>query len=144
MNDETVMALGWGTPPNERQFDALATRTSDGVQQSVQQSVQQIVISRARKQTAYVVVESLKANEGTVAIRFHPDSPVNRELLVRLATGSPWRFGLRPGGVFTLALQAQDWGTMVDGVDGFLLDLEAAQTGDRASHAAATSSGAGH
>ena len=47
VNDETVMALGWGTPPNERQFDALATRTSDGVQQSVQQSVQQIVISRA-------------------------------------------------------------------------------------------------
>jgi len=71
-----------------------------------------------------LAVESLKANEGAVALRFHPDSSVDRDLLLRLAAESPRRFAVRPGGVFTLALQAEDWEAMVDAVDGFLTDLE--------------------
>jgi transcription-repair coupling factor (superfamily II helicase) len=89
-----------------------------------------------------LAVESLKANDGTVALRFHPDSPIDRELLVRLATESPRRFGLRPGGVFTLALQAQDWEAMVDAMDGFLIDLESAGRGAASDESSSASGGA--
>jgi len=90
-----------------------------------------------------LAVESLKANDGTVAFRFHPDSPVDRELLVRLGTESPRRFGLRPGGVFTLALQAEDWEAMVDAVDGFLLELEASRSSARTVEAKSAVGGGG-
>jgi transcription-repair coupling factor (superfamily II helicase) len=89
-----------------------------------------------------LAVESLKGNEGAVALRFHPDSSVDRDLLLRLATESPRRFAVRPGGVFTLALQAEDWEAMVDTVDGFLTELEASSAAGAAT-ARDAASGAG-
>jgi transcription-repair coupling factor (superfamily II helicase) len=69
-------------------------------------------------------VESLRANEGSVALRFHPESPVDRERLVALATQSPTRFGLRPGGVFSMSLQAKNWEEMLQQAKDFLVCLE--------------------
>jgi transcription-repair coupling factor (superfamily II helicase) len=71
-----------------------------------------------------LAIESLKANEGTVALRFHPESPVDRARLVAYATETPSRFAVRPGGVFTVSLPAARWEEMVEHVQGFLGDLE--------------------
>jgi transcription-repair coupling factor (superfamily II helicase) len=70
-----------------------------------------------------LAIESLKANEGTVVLRFHPSSPVDRDHLVGLAKAAPGRFGLRPGGVFTMKLVAEDWESMSKQLEGFLHDL---------------------
>jgi transcription-repair coupling factor (superfamily II helicase) len=71
-----------------------------------------------------LAVESLKANEGAVALRFHPDAPVDRERLVAFATRNPERYRLRPGGVFALSLPAAGWEEMLEHVRGFLGELE--------------------
>jgi transcription-repair coupling factor (superfamily II helicase) len=70
-----------------------------------------------------LAIESLKANEGTVVLRFHPDSPVDRDRLIGLAKSAPTRFGVRPGGVFTLKLPAADWEAMWKDLEGFLQEL---------------------
>jgi hypothetical protein len=70
-----------------------------------------------------LAIESLKANEGTVVLRFHPDSPVDRDRLIGLAKAAPGRFGLRPGGVLTMKLVAEDWESMSKQLEGFLHDL---------------------
>jgi transcription-repair coupling factor (superfamily II helicase) len=72
-----------------------------------------------------LAIESLKANEGTVVLRFHPESPVDRDRLIGLAQSAPARFGLRPGGVLTLKLPAADWETMSKRMEEFLQDLSA-------------------
>jgi transcription-repair coupling factor (superfamily II helicase) len=72
-----------------------------------------------------LAIESLKANEGTVVLRFHPESPVDPDHLIGLAKAAPGRFGLRPGGVFTMKLVAEDWESMSKQLEGFLHDLAA-------------------
>jgi len=72
-----------------------------------------------------LAIESLKANEGTVVLRFHPDSPVDRDRLIGLARAEPTRFGLRPGGVLAMKLGEQDWYTTSAQLEAFLRDLEA-------------------
>jgi len=72
-----------------------------------------------------LAIESLKANEGTVVLRFHPDSPVDRDRLIGLARAEPTRFGLRPGGVLAMKLGEQDWDTTSAQLEAFLRDLEA-------------------
>ena len=67
-----------------------------------------------------LVVESLKASEGTAALRFHENSPIDRNELVKLATAEPHRFRLRPAGVFTMSLAARSWHEMVDEIERFL------------------------
>jgi transcription-repair coupling factor (superfamily II helicase) len=70
-----------------------------------------------------LAVESLKASEHVVALRFHADSPVDRDELLRLATAEPERFRVRPGGVFTMNVTRGTWGRMVDEVERFLRSL---------------------
>jgi transcription-repair coupling factor (superfamily II helicase) len=67
-----------------------------------------------------LAVESLKAADGTAALRFHEESPVDPAVLVGLATNEPKRFRVRPGGVFTMTVQAQSWDAMVNDIEGFL------------------------
>ena len=105
-------------------LDGLAEEIVDRFGPLPRQAKEFLRVMALRPALKRLAVESLKANEGAVALRFHSDSSVNRELLLRLATESPRRFAVRPGGVFTLALQTEDWEAMVDAVDGFLADLE--------------------
>jgi len=70
-----------------------------------------------------LTIESLTASRGNVALRFHADSPVDPNVLVALASAQPERFGLRPGGVFRMALGQVSWQELVDVVEQFLLDL---------------------
>jgi hypothetical protein len=72
-----------------------------------------------------LAVESLKAAEGTAALRFHEDSPVDRGELDRLATENPDRFRLRPAGVFTMSVTVRSWHEMVDEIERFLDQLVA-------------------
>jgi transcription-repair coupling factor (superfamily II helicase) len=73
-----------------------------------------------------LAIESLTANEGMVVLRFHPDSPVDRDRLVSLVQSAPAKFGLRPGGVFTVKLPAEDWESMSERVEEFLQELATA------------------
>jgi transcription-repair coupling factor (superfamily II helicase) len=72
-----------------------------------------------------LAIESLKANEETVMLRFHPESPVDSDQLVALATGPSGRFRLRPGGVFAMSSPAADWESMVEQIQELLQGLEA-------------------
>ena len=72
-----------------------------------------------------LAVESLKASEGIVSMRFHEDSPVDRAELVRLVSEEPERFRLRPAGVFTMSVDRAGWSVMVDEVEDFLAALAA-------------------
>jgi transcription-repair coupling factor (superfamily II helicase) len=78
-----------------------------------------------------LAVESLKASEGTVAMRFHPDSPLDPSVLIARATADPQRCRLRPGGVFTITVQAESWDAMVDSIERFLDALSATLQGKR-------------
>ena len=80
------------------------------------------------RQRAESVIESLKANEGTVVLRFHPESPVDRDRLIGLAKAEPIRFGLRPGGVFAMKLGEQDWDKTAAQLEAFLRELESGTT----------------
>ena len=75
-----------------------------------------------------LAIESLKANEGTVVLRFHPESPVDRDRLIGLAKAEPIRFGLRPGGVFAMKLGEQDWDKTAAQLEAFLRELESGTT----------------
>jgi transcription-repair coupling factor (superfamily II helicase) len=75
-----------------------------------------------------LAVESLKAAEQIVAFRFHEESRVDPAVLVRWARENPQRFRLRPGGVFTMTVQAQSWDGMVDDIERFLDGLAATLT----------------
>jgi transcription-repair coupling factor (superfamily II helicase) len=78
-----------------------------------------------------LAVESLKASEHGISLRFHPQSPVDPELLVRLATEQPARFRVRPGGVLTMRLAGSEggaeisWDAMVDRIEALLAQLSA-------------------
>jgi transcription-repair coupling factor (superfamily II helicase) len=72
-----------------------------------------------------LAVESLKAADGTVALRFHEDAPIDRNELVRLATERAHVFRLRPGGVFTMTLGTTTWDAMVDEIERLLDGLVA-------------------
>ena len=124
-------------------LDGLAEEIADRFGPLPQQAKDFLRIMTLRPALKRLAVESLKANEGTVALRFHPDSPVDRELLVRWATESPRRFALRPGGVFTLALQAQDWEAMVDAVDALLIDLQTSRPGAATTEMMSAAGGSG-
>jgi transcription-repair coupling factor (superfamily II helicase) len=124
-------------------LDGLADEIADRFGPLPRQAKDFLRIMTLRPALKRLAVESLKANEGTVAFRFHPDSPVDREILVRWATDSPGRFGLRPGGVFTLALQAEDWEAMVDAVDAFLIELQTSRPGAATAEKLAASGGSG-
>ncbi len=79
-----------------------------------------------------LAVESLKGGEDSVSLRFHELSPLDPNLLVRLATEQPKRFRVRPGGVLTMRFGLSDaetgisWDGMVDRIEGLLADLLAA------------------
>jgi transcription-repair coupling factor (superfamily II helicase) len=80
-----------------------------------------------------LAVESLKASKGTVALRLHEDSPVNRDRLVTLVTATPGLYRMRPGGGMTMPISAGSWDGMVDEIEKFLDLLEAAVTGSAGS-----------
>jgi len=71
-----------------------------------------------------LAIESLKANEGVAVLRFHPESPVDRDRLIGLAQADAARFGLRPGGIFTMKTVAEDWESTATQLAAFLQELE--------------------
>jgi transcription-repair coupling factor (superfamily II helicase) len=84
-----------------------------------------IRIMRLRPALKRLAIESLKASKRTVAVRFHEESPVDRERLVRLVTKRPELYGMRPGGGFTMTVPNEGWDSMVDEIEKFLDLLEA-------------------
>jgi transcription-repair coupling factor (superfamily II helicase) len=84
-----------------------------------------IRIMRLRPALKRLAVESLKASKKAVAVRFHEDSPVDREQLVALVTQHPRLYRVRPGGGFTMSVSGEGWDAMVDEIEKFLDVLEA-------------------
>jgi transcription-repair coupling factor (superfamily II helicase) len=76
-----------------------------------------------------LAVESLVRGASGLSVRFHRDSPVDRDRLIELATGSPRRYGIRPGGVFTIATESASWEEAMVEVEHFLDAVESAAGG---------------
>jgi transcription-repair coupling factor (superfamily II helicase) len=111
--------------PDRGALDAIVDELADRfgpLPRPVQDFVRVMALRPALKALA---VESLTAAEGTAALRFHEDSPVDRNELVKLATEKPERFRLRPAGVFTMSVTARGWHEMVDEIERFLDQLVA-------------------
>jgi transcription-repair coupling factor (superfamily II helicase) len=109
--------------PDRAALDAIADELADRfgpLPRPVEDFVRVMALRPALKALA---VESLKASEGTAALRFHEESLVDREVLVKFATAKPDRFRLRPAGVFTMSLAARSWHEMVDEIERFLDEL---------------------
>ena len=81
-----------------------------------------------------LAVESLKASEDAVSLRFHEGSPLDPSTLIGLGTQSPERFRLRPGGVLTMRLESgalprdqhaehSQWLQVVEEIEALLLML---------------------
>ncbi len=70
-----------------------------------------------------LLVESLKSSGNVVALRFHEASPVDRSVMLGLATGEPRRYRLRPDGPFTMKSRAAGWDDLVDEIERLLATL---------------------
>ena len=110
-------------------LDALAEEIADRFGALPEPAEAFLRVMALRPALKRLAIESLKANEGTAVLRFHPDSPVDRDRLIGLAKAAPEKFGLRPGGVFTLKLDAEDWESMARRLEGFLQDLATGTAG---------------
>lgn len=71
-----------------------------------------------------LMVESVKANRDTVAIRLHERSTVDREELASMVSSQSAVYRLRPDSAMTASIHAVDWDDMVDQVEGLLGKLQ--------------------
>jgi hypothetical protein len=84
---------------------------------------------RIRPALKRLLVTSLKASEGIVALRIDERSSVQPDLLLAMATRQPKRYRLRPEGVFMMTLAPGGWDNMVDEIERLLENLEKGEHG---------------
>ncbi len=102
---------------------ALAEETEDRFGSLPPQALNFVRVMRLRPALKRLLVTSLKSSAGLVVLTFDDESPVDRDVLLRLATRSPRRYGIRPGGVFTAKSKASDFGGLADEIEDLLESL---------------------
>jgi transcription-repair coupling factor (superfamily II helicase) len=113
--------------------DALADELEDRFGSLPREAKSFVRIMRLRPALRRLLVSSLKASDGVVALRFDGRSPVRPEVLLELAARQPRRFRLRPEGVLMMttagAGQGAGWDAMVTEIETLLGMLERGETG---------------
>lgn len=110
------------------EVEGLADEMADRFGPLPPQAENFVAIMELRPALRRLAVESLKASDNLVFLRFADPSPVDPEMLIELVRQAPRRFRLRPDGGFTMQVRKSEWSAMVAEI-GKLLDTLVAGSG---------------